>query len=111
MRGGNGLVHHYGHFLLTISVALYLRGPSAAVMVTVVVVFTARVVISSSTTLVPAGMVMLDGTLATRGLLLVRVIVGRPDAEMALSHTSRRELVPPVTGEKLTTIWPSVGTG
>jgi len=95
----------------TVSVSLYDREPSVAVRVTVVVVATGAVVMVTVSTLLPAEMVTLDGTLATWGLSLESAIVGPPDGETALSQTDAIELLPPVTGSLSTESWPSVCTG
>ena len=54
--------------------------------------------------------------LAVRGLavvllLLARLMVGPPEAKIALSQTSSVALVPAVTEEGKSSIWPSVGIG
>src|SRR5207247_10281462 len=82
----------------TVSVSLYDREPSVAVRVTVVVVATGAVVMVTVSTLLPAEMVTLDGTLATWGLSLESAIVGPPDGETALGQSDASGMLPPVTG-------------
>jgi hypothetical protein len=87
------------------------RGPSVAVSVTVVVVATADVVTVSTATLLPGAIVVLVGSDATGGLLLLSATVGPPVFEMPLSQMVALELLPPVTASGLISKKPSTGCG
>lgn len=82
---------------MTVSVALFVVPLAVAVMVTLVVAVTGLVVTVKVLLVVPAGIEMLDGTVATAVLLLVRVTVMLLGPAARSSVTVPVEFWPPVT--------------
>jgi len=96
---------------VTVSVSPADRAPSVAVITTVVLAATGRVVTVSTATLLPGTIVTLGGSDATASLLEVRLTVGPPALDRLLSQMVALELFPPVTACGLISKKPSTGTG
>ena len=95
----------------TVKVPVWLEVPRVAVMVTGVEVVTARVVTVKVAVVAVAGTVTVAGTVATEGVLLVRVTMVPPVGAAALKVTVPVEGLPPMTVAGLTeTVLTVVGT-
>jgi hypothetical protein len=82
---------------LTVRVAVRETPPADAVIVTLVVLETARVETVKVALVVPAGTVTVLGTVATLGLLLLRFTTNPPDGAGAVRVTVPVLLLPPTT--------------